>query len=288
MKPAAFEYHAPESVDDAASLLSSHGDDSKVLAGGQSLVPMMSFRLARPTNIVDINGITDLNYIRSNGGGLRIGATARQSAVEESSDVADAAPLLVEASGHVGHRAIRNRGTLAGSLAHNDPASEYPAVLMALGASVTAVSSAGSRVLSVEDLVSGYFLSTTLGPDELITEVLVPAQSGGHGFAEFARRHGDFAVAGAAAVVTMNGNGVSSASITAFGGTQPARLDEAEAALAGSDGGSAAVAEAAARAAAQFPSTDDIHGSADYRRNLIDVLTRRALQQAIAHAQEVE
>ena len=288
MKPAAFEYHAPESVDDAAGLLSSHGDASKVLAGGQSLVPMMSFRLARPTCIVDINGITDLNYVRCNGGDLQIGATVRQTAIEESSEVAAHAPLLVTATGYVGHRAIRNRGTLAGSLAHNDPASEYPAVLMALGASVTAVSSGASRVLSVEDLVSGHFLSTALGPDELITEIAVPAQSGGHGFAEFARRNGDFAVAGAAAVVTMNGNAVVSASITAFGGTHPARLDEAEAALVGSDGGSAAVAEAAARAASQFPSTDDIHGSADYRRNLIDVLTRRALQQAIAHAQEVE
>lgn len=286
MKPAAFEYHAPESVDDAVGLLSSH-EDAKVLAGGQSLVPMMSFRLARPARIVDINGISDLDYIRPDGGAIGIGATARQTALEESSDVSAHAPLLVEATGHVGHRAIRNRGTLAGSLAHNDPASEYPAVLMALGASVTAVSSGGSRVLSVEDLVSGHFLSTALGPDELITEVTVPAQSGGHGFAEFARRHGDFAVAGVAAVVSMNGSGVASASITAFGGTSPARLDEAESALAGSDGGSGAVAEAAARAASQFPSADDIHGSSDYRRALIDVLTRQALQQAIAGSQEV-
>ena len=286
MKPAAFEYHAPESVDDAVGLLSSH-EDAKVLAGGQSLVPMMSFRLARPSCIVDINGISGLDYIRCDGGALQIGANARQSAVGESSEVAAHAPLLAEATGHVGHRAIRNRGTLAGSLAHNDPASEYPAVLMALGASVTAVSSGGSRVLSVEELVGGHLLSTALGPDELITEVSVPAQSGGHGFAEFARRHGDFAVAGAAAVVTMNGSGVASASITAFGGTSPARLDEAEAALVGSDGGSSAVAEAAARAASQFPSADDIHGSADYRRALIDVLTRQALQQAIAGAQEV-
>lgn len=286
MKPAAFEYHAPESVDDAVGLLSSH-EDAKVLAGGQSLVPMMSFRLARPAAIVDINGISDLDYIRSDGGALQIGATARQTAVEESSDVGAHAPLLVAATGYVGHRAIRNRGTLAGSLAHNDPASEYPAVLMALGASVTAVSSAGSRVVSVEDLVTGHFLSTALGADELIAEVSVPAQSGGHGFAEFARRHGDFAVAGAAAVVTMNGSGVASASITAFGGTTPARLDEAEAALVGTGGGASAVAEAAAAAASQFPSTDDIHGSSDYRRALIDVLTRQALQQAIANSQEV-
>ena len=286
MKPAAFEYHAPESVDDAVGLLSGY-EDAKVLAGGQSLVPMMSFRLARPGRIVDINGISDLDYLRCRERVLHIGATARQTAVEESSEVATCVPLLGAATGHVGHRAIRNRGTLAGSLAHNDPASEYPAVLMALGASVTAVSAAGSRVISVEDLVSGHFLSTALEPDELITEVAVPAQTGGHGFAEFARRHGDFAVAGAAAVVSMNGNGVESASITAFGGTNPARLDEAESALVGSDGGSDAVAEAAARAAAQFPSTDDIHGTADYRRALIDVLTRRALQQAIAHAQEV-
>ena len=286
MKPAAFEYHAPESVDDAVGLLSSR-EDAKVLAGGQSLVPMMSFRLARPASIVDINGISDLDYIRSDGGDLQIGATARQTAVEESSEASAHAPLLVAATGYVGHRAIRNRGTLAGSLAHNDPASEYPAVLMALGASVTAVSAGGSRVLSVEDLVSGHFLSTALGPDELITEISVPAQSGGHGFAEFARRHGDFAVAGVAAVVSMNGSGVASASIAAFGGTTPARLDEAEASLVGTGGGAAAVAEAAAAAASQFPSTDDIHGSADYRRALIDVLTRRALQQAVANAQEV-
>jgi carbon-monoxide dehydrogenase medium subunit len=287
MKPAAFEYQAPETVDEAAALLADH-EDAKVLAGGQSLVPMMSFRLARPACIVDINGIADLNYIRCSGDALQIGATARQTAVEESSQVATLAPLLVAATGYVGHRAIRNRGTLAGSLAHNDPASEYPAVLMALGASVTAASAGGSRVLSVEDLVSGHFLSTSLGSNELITEVSVPDQVGGHGFAEFARRHGDFAIAGVAAVVRMNGGSVASASIAAFGGTTPARLDEAEGALAGTDGGSAAVAEAAARAAAQFPSTDDIHGDADYRRNLIDVLTRQALQQAVANAQEVE
>ncbi len=287
MKPAAFDYHAPESVDDATGLLNSH-EDAKVLAGGQSLVPMMSFRLARPARIVDINGISDLDYLRCDGGVLHIGATARQTAVEDSGEVANCVPLLAAATGYVGHRAIRNRGTLAGSLAHNDPASEYPAVLMALGASVTAVSAAGSRVLSVEDLVSGHFLSTALEPNELITEIAIPAQSGGHGFAEFARRHGDFAVAGAAAVVTMNGSGVESASITAFGGTNPSRLDEAEATLQGSDGGETAVAEAAAQAASQFPTTDDIHGSADYRRALIEVLTRQALQQAIAQAQEVQ
>lgn len=287
MKPAAFDYHAPESVDDAAGLLSQH-EDAKVLAGGQSLVPMMSFRLARPQSVVDINGIAGLDYLRCSDGVLEIGATARQTAVEDSSEVATCVPLLALATGYVGHRAIRNRGTVAGSLAHNDPASEYPAVLMALGASVTAASAGGTRTLSVEDLVSGHFLSTALGADELITEIRVPAQKGGHGFAEFARRHGDFAVAGVAAVVSMNGDGVASAAITAFGGTTPARLDEAEAALVGTDGGSTAVAEAAARAASQFPSTDDIHGTTDYRRALVDVLTNQALQQAIAHAQEVE
>lgn len=285
MKPAVFSYSAPESIEEAVGLLAEHGSEAKVLAGGQSLAPLLNFRLARPAHIIDINGIDDLSYISSNGS-LRIGALARLTAVGESDGIAASHPVIPRAVSFIGHRAIRNRGTIGGSLAHNDPAAELPALLLALDAEVTARSSSGERALGVGELLGDRFFETALGPEELLTEIRIPgpAGAGGWGFQEFARRHGDFAVAGVAAVLSMDGSTIRRAALGAFGGAHAARLPDAEAALTGAEAGGAAFEAAGNRAAAEFPATSDIHGSGEYRRHLIGVLTGRALAEAAGNA----
>jgi carbon-monoxide dehydrogenase medium subunit len=194
LKPAPFEYRAPTSVDEACSLLGAL-DDAKVLAGGQSLVPLLNFRLARPKYLVDINRITGLDRIYERDGGVAVQALARQAAVEDSDLVARVCPLLSDAVRLVAHRVIRNRGTVCGSIAHADPASELPAVLVALGGSVVALSSRGQRVISATDIVTGMF-ETSLAPDELLTEAWFPAIRDSFAIFEESRRHGDFALAG--------------------------------------------------------------------------------------------
>ena len=281
MKPAVFDYSAPESIDEALGLLAEHGSEAKVLAGGQSLVPMLNFRLARPAHLIDVNGLGDLSYVSSNGS-LRIGAMTRLTEVGESEAVAAAHPIIPAAVSHIGHRAIRNRGTIGGTLAHNDPAAELPALLMALDAEVTARSSGGERVIEIQDLIEDRLFDTTLGDTELLTEVRIPAGSGagGFGFCEFARRHGDFALAGVAAVISTDGSTITGASLAAFGGTHATRLPSAEAALVGAEAGESAFAAAAAGAADDFPTTTDVHGTGEYRTHLVKVLTKRALAEA--------
>ena len=195
MKPAPFEYHAPASVEEACSLLASL-EDAKVLAGGQSLVPLLNFRLARPPHIVDINRIVGFERVYERDGGVAVQALARQSAIEDAQLVARVCPLLGAAVRLVAHRVIRNRGTVCGSLAHADPASELPAVLLALGGHVVARSTRGERVISAEALFQGV-METALAPDELMTEAWFPASAGQFGVVEESRRHGDFALAGA-------------------------------------------------------------------------------------------
>ncbi len=285
MKPAVFNYSAPESVAEVLDLLAQHGSEAKILAGGQSLVPMLNFRLARPGHLIDINGIETLSYISSNGS-LRIGAMTRLTELGESQDVAAAHPVIPRAISFIGHRAIRNRGTIGGSLAHNDPAAELPALLMALDAEVTARSAEGERVLKIGDLIEDRLFDTTLDDGELLAEIHVPAAaaSSGYGFQEFARRHGDFALAGVVALISTDGSTVDSASLAAFGGTHPTRLPTAESTLVGEELGEASFAAAADAAAAEFPTTSDVHGSADYRRHLVKVLTVRALEEAVSNA----
>jgi CO/xanthine dehydrogenase FAD-binding subunit len=285
VKPAVFNYSAPENVAEALGLLAEHGSEAKVLAGGQSLVPMLNFRLARPAHLIDINAIDSLSYVSANGS-LRIGALTRLTTVQESDEVASAQPIIPEAVSYIGHRAIRNRGTIGGSLAHNDPAAEIPALLMALDAEVTAASTDGERVIGAGDLIEDRLFDTTLGDTELLTEIRIPAAraSSGFGFQEFARRHGDFALAGVAAVISVDGSTVREASLAAFGGTHATRLPAAEAALVGAEAGAAAFAAAGDGAAAEFPTTSDIHGSGEYRRHLIKVLTMRALAEAASNA----
>src|SRR6185312_4390850 len=195
LKPPPFKYHAPTTIAEVCVLLRSL-EDPKVLAGGQSLIPLLNFRLARPANLVDINRVEGLDRIYERDGGVAVQALVRQAAVEDSELVAGVCPLLVDAVGLVAHRVIRNRGTVCGSLAHADPASELPAVLLALGGHVVARSSRGDRVIQAADLFTGVF-ETALKPDEVLVEAWFPKAAGHHAIAEESRRHGDFALAGA-------------------------------------------------------------------------------------------
>ena len=282
MKPPRFDYHAPHSVDEAVALLARYGGDAKPLAGGQSLVPLLNFRLARPAALIDLNRIPALVGIREVDGHVAFGAMTRQRTVEFSPVVARTLPLLAEATRWVGHLPIRSRGTIGGSIAHADPSAEYPAVLTALEGTVVARSPKGERVLTPAELFETY-LTTTLGPDEMLTEVRLPVMPPGAGWAfeEFARRHGDFAIVGIAAVVWRDAGRVTVRLATAGAGPVPARLRGAEEIIERDGVGDKAVAAAAARAAELVQPDSDLHASADYRRNLTRILTERALKKAI-------
>jgi aerobic carbon-monoxide dehydrogenase medium subunit len=283
VKPARFAYHAPATVDEALSLLARYGGDAKLLAGGQSLMPLMNFRLVRPAALIDLNAIASLAYIREDDGEIRFGAMTRQRAIEFSPVVRRRLPLLAEATALVGHLPIRTRGTIGGSLAHADPSAEYPAILAALDGVVVARGPRGERTLRASELFQSY-LTTSLAPDEMLVEVGLPAMPDGAGFAfeEFSRRHGDFAIVGIAATVVRQGERCTARLVTAGVGPAPTRLRQAEEILE-RDGFSDAAIEAAARRAAELVEPDtDIHASAAYRRNLTRVLTGRALRRAVA------
>ena len=284
MKPVAFDYHAPATVEDAIALLTRYGGEAKLLAGGQSLMPLLNFRLSRPAALVDLNAIPSLAYIREKDGEVRFGAMTRQRTIEFSPLVRQRLPLLTEATALVGHLPIRTRGTIGGSLAHADPSAEYPAVLAALDGTVVVRSPRGERALRPAELFQSY-LTTSLGPDEILVEVRLPAMAAGAGFAfeEFSRRHGDFAIVGIAATLVGDGQRCAMARLaTAGAGPVPMRLRSAEEILE-RDGLSEAAVEAAARRAAELVEPDsDIHASAAYRRNLTRVLTGRALRRAKA------
>ena len=288
MKPAAFDYEAPETVEEAVALLGAHGDRAKVLAGGQSLVPLMNMRLARPAVVVDINRIETLAYIREEDWGLRFGALARQRAAERSPLVAARCPLLRDALRLVGHVQIRNRGTLGGSIAHADPAAELTAVLAALDGEVTARGPQGDRVIAARELFVTY-LTTSLDPRELLVEVRIPAlpQGAGWSWMEIARRHGDFALAGVGTVLVLRRGTIADARIGLIGvGPTPVRAIAAERVLIG-QAPSEALWEAAAEAVRGAVSPDgDIHASAEYRRHVAGVLAQRALRESLSRAQE--
>ena len=284
MKPARFAYHAPTIVDEAIALLARYGGEAKLLAGGQSLVPLLNFRLTRPAALVDLNRVVGLSYIHEAADLVHIGAMTRQRAIEFSPVIRRRLPLLAEATTLVGHLPIRSRGTIGGSLAHADPSAEYPTVLAAVGGQVVVRGPRGERTLAAGELFQGY-LTTTLAADEMLVEVRLPAMPDGAGFAfeEFSRRHGDFAIVGIAAIVVGHGGGpcTSARLVTAGTGPVPVRLRAAEQILA-RDGRSDAAIDAAARRAAELVDPpSDIHASADYRRNLTRVLTSRALHRAI-------
>jgi CO/xanthine dehydrogenase FAD-binding subunit len=284
VKPAPFAYEEPRSVEEALDLLARYGDEAKVLAGGQSLIPLLNFRLARPERLVDVNRIDELAYIRREDGELHIGAVTRMATLEHSPLVAARWPLLVEAARLVGHPQIRSRGTVGGSVAHADPAAEVPAALTALGASFHARSQRSSRTLAAEELFVTQ-LTTALEPDELLVEITVPPlpPRAGTAIVEHARVHGDFALGGAAAVVSLAEDGAcAGASIVLLAAApRPLRAVAAEEALAGTRLGEAELAEAAELAAGELelPGPHRAH-----RRALAAELTRRALVVAVDRA----
>jgi aerobic carbon-monoxide dehydrogenase medium subunit len=285
VKPAKFDYHAPPTLDEALALLVRYDGDAKVLAGGQSLVPLLNFRLARPAALIDLNRIKSLAYIHEHGGQVRFGAMTRQRAIEFSPIVAQRLPLLREATHWVGHLPIRSRGTIGGSIAHADPSAEYPAVLTALGGEVVVRGPKGERTVAPDVLFETY-LTTTLAPDEILTEVRLPAMPEGAGWAfeEFARRHGDFAIVGVAAAVWRSGGRITARLATAGAGATPRRLRASEEIIERDGLASAAIAGAARRASELVEPDSDIHASADYRRHLVGVLTERALTRAAERA----
>jgi CO/xanthine dehydrogenase FAD-binding subunit len=287
MKPAQFEYDDPRTVDEALDLLARHGDDCKVLAGGQSLVPLMNFRLARPGRLIDINRIDSLSYIKEDSGRLLIGAMTRHSHLEHSKEVAERWPLLTEAIGWVGHGQIRNRGTIGGSAAHADPAAELPAAFAALDASFEIRSKRGSRSVGWRQFFISEF-TTALAPDELLTAVEVPEQdpAAGAAFVEYARRHGDFALGGAAVIVKMRSDGrCENATIALLSaGPAPVRAEAAEQQLRGAKLDESSIRAASAEAVKGLRPTSDLHGSTEYRIGLLRTMTERALTKATQRA----
>jgi len=285
IKPPRFEYLAPTSLDDALGLLADHGEDAKVLAGGQSLVPLLNFRLVRPGFLIDLNEIPDLSYIRSENGRIAIGAMTRQRAVEMSDVVADRCPLLADAMPQIGHFQIRNRGTVGGSLAHADPAAELPAVVAALGGELVVRSRRGQRTLTPEQFFVAY-LTTSVEPAELLVEVRLPAAPPrtGAAFVEVSRRHGDFALVGVAASVTLDEAGVCTGCAIALTGVGPTPVVARDAArgLIGVKPGDDVFVEAGRRAAAPLRPDGDLHASSEYRKHVAAVLTRRALARAVS------
>jgi len=289
MKPPAFEYHRPETLDEALALLAEH-EDAKPLAGGQSLIPAMNFRLAAPAALVDLGRLTELRGLAAasdkEAGGVRFGAMTTHAALETSPLVAQRAPLLAETIGFVAHPQIRNRGTLGGSLAHADPAAELPAVMVALEATLTLQRAGAERRVPAEQFFTGLF-ATALEPGELITRVEIPPAlpQSGSAFLELSRRHGDYALVGVAVVVTRDAGRVAGARIVLFSvGEGPVRAGSAERALTGSAGDPAAIRAAAEAVQQDIDPPADSHASAAYRRQLATVLTGRALAAALERA----
>jgi len=284
MKPAKFEYIAPRTTAEALSALAEYGDGAKVLAGGQSLVPLMNMRLARPEVIVDINEVAELDYIRgSDVGGLVIGSLTRQRQLERDAVVRNQFPVLTEAAELIGHFQIRNRGTIGGSLAHSDPAAELPAVMTALDAEFVIASSTGERTVTPSEFFVTY-LTTALEPNELLTEIRVPALPAGTGSRvyEVSRRHGDFALVGAVTLLEPGARGtIGKARIALFGvNPTPVRATEAEQILAGQQASETLFREAGEIASRDLDPDGDIHASAEYRKEVAAVVVRRALVSA--------
>ena len=269
MIPAAFEYTVAESAEHAIGLLGEHGDEAKLMAGGHSLIPMMKFRLATPAVVIDIGRLNDLRYITVEGDQIRIGGTTRHSELEKSAELMAACPLLAHVASKVGDPQVRHRGTLGGTLAHSDPASDLPAAVLALGGTIVATGPNGSREIAATDFFTGYFESV-LAIDELITEVRVPVSTGGWSYQKFNSRAQDWAIVGVA--VANGGHGVSLVNM----GSVPLMAPAVEAAIAS---GASAAAAAAAAADGTTPPTD-LNADPDYRSHLARVLTQRALEAA--------
>ncbi|MBU1276058.1 MAG: xanthine dehydrogenase family protein subunit M [Proteobacteria bacterium] len=285
MKPAAFDYIAPKTVEEVISLLTTHEDEAKILAGGQSLMPIMNFRLGRPGLLIDINGLDELDYIKQQDDHLLIGGLTRERTVERSPLVRDLCPLLSQAISFVGHTAIRNRGTVGGSLVHADPSGEIPTAFCALDGRVKAVGPDGERWIDPGEFFLT-FLTTSLEPTELLVEVKVPVlpQGTGWSFMELSRRVGDFAIIGVATLLFMNGDGTCREARIALGGVAPTpfRAEEAEEVLAGQAIGEELISRAGELAGEAADAEDDYHASAEYRQEMAKIMVSRSLRQALA------
>jgi CO/xanthine dehydrogenase FAD-binding subunit len=282
------EYEAPATLAEAVSLLAEHEDEASVLAGGQSLIPLLALRLARPAVLIDINGVRELSGVSAADGRVTVRAMTREYLAEESAQVAESVPLLAAALPLIGHEAIRSRGTIGGSLAHADPAAELPAVARALDAEFVVRGQAGERVIPATDWFEGY-LATARHPDEILTEVRFPVAGPGTGavFLEVARRHGDFAIVGLAAQLTLANGAISDARL-AFSGLAdvPVRAADAEDLLVGMRPSAELFAEAARRATAGLDPPADLHGTSEYRKKVAATLVRRGLRAAADRASE--
>ena len=287
MKLPLLEYHAPQTVEGVLDLLDEHGDEAKVIAGGQSLMPMMAMRLARPAQLIDINGVSTLGGIGEQGGVLAFGATTREREAERSRLVAERLPVLAEALPFIGHVSIRNRGTIGGSIAHADASAELPAIALITDAQIVVRSRRGERTIAADDFFVSHY-TTTLSDDECLVEVRMPTGPSGAGwsFQEVARRPGDFALVGAIAMVALDEDAaIDRARICLFGvSDRPVRAAEVEAALAGATASLDAFDAAASDAAEYLEPASDMHGSSAYRRHLARITVRRALTQAAQRA----
>jgi aerobic carbon-monoxide dehydrogenase medium subunit len=285
VKPASFDYYKPTTLTEALDLLGQFGETAKPLAGGQSLVPMMNMRLARPAQLIDLNGLPELNYLKVENGELRIGAMTRQRVLERSAIVAESWPILREATRYVGHVQIRNRGTVGGSLVHAYPAAELPVVMTALEATMVLRSSQGERAVPA----SGFFIdamTTSLKIGELLVEVRLPhaPPRTGWSFQEVSRRYGDFALMGVAGLLTLCADGTIERARLVFCGATPQSASKIEPQLAGERAESARFRDAANLAATDLQPDSDIHASAEYRKQVAKVLARRVLEQAAVRA----
>ncbi len=288
MIPASFDYHSPKTLSEAVGLLARYGDSAKVLSGGQSLLPLLKLRLGAAGHLVDIGRIPELEYIKEEGGVLRIGGRTRESALEASDLIHKKYPILADTAAVIADPLVRNLATIGGNLAHGDPANDHPATMLALGAQVVATGPKGERTIPIDSFFTGLF-TTALQPDEILTEIRIPAPAPGSGgaYVKLERKVGDFATAAAAAQVTLGKGGeVERAGIALTNaGPVPVRAAEAEKFLKGKKADGGAIAEAgrlAAQAAAPEP---DRRGSVEYKREMARVLTVRALKKALARAQ---
>jgi carbon-monoxide dehydrogenase medium subunit len=286
MIPPAFDYHAPKTLPEAIGLLAQLGDEAKILSGGQSLLPLLKLRLARPTHLIDIGRIAGLDYIKEEGGFLKIGALVHEAGLEASPLVRSKYPILVDTAQVIADPVVRTRATVAGNLAHGDPANDHPATMLAVGAEVTATGPKGQRTIPLEKLFTGIF-TTALEPTEVLTEVRVPVPPPGSGgaYVKLERKVGDFATAGAAAFLVIGGGKIEHAGIgLTNAGPMPIKARDAEQFLKGKAPDAATFAEAAKRAAAAAAPNADRRGSVAYKTEMARVLTQRALEKAAQRA----
>ena len=286
MIPGAFDYHSPTSLDEALSLLKQHSGDAKILAGGQSLIPAMRFRLAVPSTLIDINGLADLQYIEERGDHLAIGAMTRESALEDAAVVRQSYPLLHDTAVVIADPLVRNMATVGGNIAHADPANDHPATMLAYNATVVAKGPNGERTIAIDDFFTGLF-ENALAEDEILTEIRIPKPGAGTGgaYTKLERKIGDYAISAAAVQLRLDGSTVAEARIGLTNvSAVPMRATAAETALIGTSADEAAIEAAGQAAAAESDPSPDLRGTVEYKRDITRVMVKRSIQTAVARA----